>query len=235
MVEQHTVYQPHITIERLPEAEREYGQLLNNLIRNLNYHVRAFAAALTLYEYATTESGNERTKELEKPTPPPGHAPYSEVLDSWRYVAARDGALTLYHFQRTFEGIKPALDRCPTVASLIDETSLVEGRRIFRRRFPHTVQIRKAVSHLADLASSVDGFDEHAFSGSYKGPVGGISFKNKQVIIVDLLQGNVFTTTFEKKILTYELSEESLEQLRLSGETIWNAFDAPTIKLTLNG
>jgi hypothetical protein len=229
MPQSHKVYQPHINIDRVPELEREAAWTINNLLNNLDYHLRCFAAAVSLYKHAA---------ELHKIVDPEGEPNthlYSEVHDAWRRVAGRDGAITLFHYEKTFKGIYQALRACPTVAKLVNRSALDDGASIFRRRFPDATPLRHGVAHMADLAANVPKYLRHAFTGDYDGPPPrGLKLRGvEKVMVSDYLQGDVFTTTWGKKIVSYEVSSESYDHLMASAQKIWQAFEEPTIILSL--
>lgn len=47
------------------------------------------------------------------------------------------------------------------------------------------------------------------------------------------IANRLFTITFDKKVVSYELSAASVDHLRFAGRKFWDAFEQPTIKLSL--
>ena len=126
----------------------------------------------------------------------------------WQFIAARDGAMTIFHFAKSLDALKAAVSDCPPVGGHIDHDAFRAARRAFREGFRDFEPVRHAVAHSGELSKNSKSRAKNAFSGSHSGP--GIEIKNSTgVMISNQLAGRTFTNTYEGKIVSYDLSWEN--------------------------
>lgn len=81
----------------------------------------------------------------------------------WRAIAARDAAISAYHFRRALEGIY-ALD-APAFRAKLGEALLADAAKLTRERLPDHIEVRDAVAHVADFMRDERQFHKHAVEG----------------------------------------------------------------------
>jgi hypothetical protein len=89
------------------------------------------------------------------------HSLISDVRDiarPWVFVAGRDGAMSIYHFAKSMEGMMAFLGQCPTVLDKVDRTKLRSARKMLRELFPDFEAVRHAVAHAGELMKDPDTF-----------------------------------------------------------------------------
>ncbi len=124
------------------------------------------------------------------------------VYEEWKAIAARDGALSLYHFCTTFESIRAA--NAPTLTKAIDHEMIQEVAYVIRGKFAGYRAIRHTVSHTADFTRNYKAFVTHAVDGT--------------TFIWGQLVGRRYTVTYEKSHFSYALDRANVETLlRLVG------------------
>jgi hypothetical protein len=144
-------------------------------------------------------------------------------LSSWQMISARDGAMTIYHFGKVMIGIKSSIKHCPTINNSVDRAKLKSSGRLFNALFPKHEAVRHAVAHSGELANTSEAVSQNAFTGRYEGP--GLTIENaSNTMVQDSLQGRLFTTTHEGKILTYEIGQVTLIRLNAVKNELYDAF-----------
>ena len=56
----------------------------------------------------------------------------TDTTGAWQVMAARDGALAIYHFGNTIEAIRKNLPKCPALGGLVDHSILRDASKSFR-------------------------------------------------------------------------------------------------------
>ncbi len=179
---------------------------MNGHILELAGHVEDFEAAIELYDFSTEAAGftgvNKRfdtPEELRK----------RNRMRHWRIIAAKDGALTLYHFGETVDAIRGGMRNCPVLRSLVDTKKLKEADKQFESDFPNYVKLRHAVAHQtvvakAPFAAIPDGIGRIVFTGS--------------------LFDRRFVSVWNGNRVEYELSKKSLASLSKVRDLVFAAF-----------
>jgi len=161
-------------------------------IDELEAYVNDFASALTLFDHCQAEL------KLKHST----LSPYFK----WQFIAARDGAISIYHFGKTYEKLRAIIKGNPAMFSRVDEANLKESGKLLRALFPKFEAVRHAVAHAGDL-------DEVQNAASIPGRV-------KTLIMRNVLSGNEFQNTFDVEIQSYSISQESLYGLNKVAEIL---------------
>jgi hypothetical protein len=146
----------------------------------------------------------------------------------WQSMAARDGALTIYHFGRAIEGLKNSLRFCDALGALVDHRKIKNAGKLFEAAFPDSIAIRNAVAHIADFSQTLDKKTSHAV----KGPFNKKWFASDDPEGITWLPGNMnghtYAVSYHGKAFTYELSFENASKLRAVKNLIYSAFEAAT-------
>ena len=146
----------------------------------------------------------------------------------WSFLAARDGAMTLFHFgQFIHEGMR--LDGCPTLAQQIDSKPMREARNKFRKTFPNTRIIRHSVAHDGENQASQRYLEEDKFVTNANIPE--LSVTRSKISISDSLVDDKFTMTYNNSIVQYALNRNSLITLHSIAIIYMSSFRNIVIKI----
>ncbi len=209
------------TIDRsgIPVQEMPSFLHIQTLLAELGLYERRLLLAVYLYEYSS-QAAHEITD----------FATLEWALwttGGWQSIAARDGAMTIYHFGCAIEGIKNGLPTSPTLNGRVDRRKLKDGSNIYRTSFPGYLALRHVVAHVADFAQTLEKKTSH----SVKGPFGKGLFRSDDPNGVTWLGGNMngctYAVTYEGEAFTYDLSRETVAKLRSIRNRIYSAFGDP--------
>ena len=199
---------PHLPARFLPLEERTAGFLLQANLMLLANTVDAFKSALEIFTYANKEIAS---------------AGFTTAAcnSGWRFVAARDGAMSLYHFGRSAEATKTLLKSCPTVIAEVDPIKLKLAVEPFNRSFPRWVKLRDGVAHAGEILKSVEEARTNILKEAYEDTgmsisPGGWSLGN--------LSGEKYTVGWKGKMFSYPINSESLGILIDVAESICDVF-----------
>lgn len=195
-----------IRLASIPHLDINAAYQLANSVDQVGGYAERFAAALSLFDFSTAE--------LSEALPRFGQASAMtqiKMATAWARIAARDGAITIYNFRSSLDNVTSCLHLVPCVKQRTCRETLRMLKRRFDAHFPHWERMRHGISHEADFAGARD---EHAFSGSYEQHGIKLNTGRQKVILTDTVSGRTFITTVKKQIVTYEISNASLEMLK---------------------
>jgi hypothetical protein len=195
-------------VSKFPSEEQTHVRHVDSSLFNLRHHADTFAAAVNLRIFCV-----QNLTALPAPLP-----------IQWMAIAGRDGAMTLYHFDETMDGIVSSLDLVPTLMANIDHKNLRIYRKLFNSFFPGFENIRHAVAHRAELTRDRRSFERNAFTGKLSGRVIQAADGVSNLMMTDCFDGDKFTTTHEGQLLTYELNAKSHEKIVRVCERFIGAF-----------
>ncbi|MEH2569628.1 hypothetical protein [Bradyrhizobium sp. AZCC 2289] len=212
---------PDLGANTLPLSERRVGNEIQQSLHALSSYASDFGAALRLFD----ESFNEYARATITNTTNDGLARM--------YIAARDGAVTIWNFAKTLEGISRRVFKdCPTLARHVDRTQLRSANKLLRQLFPDYAPIRHSVAHAEELRENaaehkVDGIVGEVFPTLESHPLGAL---HTEILVRNSLQGRTFRNTFEGQLRAYEISSDSLGGLNKIKEATYAAFaHCPTV------
>ena len=147
-----------------------------------------------------------------------GQGPSAGVLGGefiqYRIIAARDGALNIFHFLCSMEAIKCQLPLC---CDVIDRTVLASSARIVREarkkfniHFPNAEQLRHAVAHAGELAKTPEKFEEQFQVKDYKSDS---LFISKGGILQEALGNRTYSTAIGGTVCSISIDNFSLWNL----------------------
>lgn len=174
-------------IAELPHDDQHAAVLLCGNLIILHRYSQNFTAAVGLLDYLDG---------LRLGFPPNDNR--TQVFQLWRDMACRDGVMTLYHFGE----VLTALRRNPLPNPVVDR---VDGPRIrnaaghFAKHFPDIRKARNGVGHVAEMTSSLRGFEKHAVNGR---------------VIFGALEGRTYTITNDKAHHEIQLTAETFNHLK---------------------
>jgi hypothetical protein len=190
------------------EQERNELAQLEFLVLSLESYAKNFGSALALFDHAETLI-QESFKTNNNPT--------EESAFGWVFIAARDAAITVYHFCVSLDAIGAQVQFCPTVRSKFDFDALKTARKLFRSQFSAAEKIRHAVAHQAELLKSTA-----AMTRTRDGRSGGRS--STGILSIGNLLGRRYETTHDGEQISFEISKESLARLEGVVARVYGAF-----------
>jgi hypothetical protein len=189
---------PEIHSVGLPREARVGAWAINVMLDNLEGYVRDFRAAVALYDHSLALWKKDGTMESE------------QMFAQWPMLAARDGAMSIYHFGIVMEGIKKTLPSYPAIYGGVDKAQLRAATNLFRQHFPRPERIRNVVAHSAEEAKNL------IVQATVSGKIGFIMFNN--------MVGRHFTTTYGETTVSYELAETTVHNLDLVKSSFYESF-----------
>lgn len=179
--------------------------VLNRSLARLDYYAKRFEATLGLFDWCQDQRGTIPPKER--------RGADAARFRRWQSIAGRDGAMTIFHFGKTMEGINAARRQLPEIFATIDRAQQKRAGRLFNQYFPQYIALRQAVAHAGELAVGIESYQANALPG--QGWISDI-FGEKQA----------FTMTFGGRLVSYELNSMTLENLNEVKREYYAAFSS---------
>lgn len=160
-------------------------------LTGLYHNIEAWKAALALYQTAMD--------------PPPSVS--RDIARRWRFIAANECVLELYHLRARLEKIQSVqLRKCPTLVSVIDASRLRSARKKLDEYFTDIEALRHAIAHKGenevypeihapDGQYALTGFwDRDRFGTPYKGhmcylDISDVSLQKITEVVTDFCSG----------------------------------------------
>lgn len=197
------------------EGERRITAHLVRSLAALDGRLDDFAAALSLFG----DTGRRLRAMGGDPRASANHPEHEAFWDDlaelgrWQVVAARDGAMTIFHIAKTMQGIRRSVARHPVLRNGVDHGKLRSANKMFRRAFPSFEGIRHGIAHSAEMDRSPEHHDANAFAGPR--PEGWPRAGEHDVVLrTGDLEGARFSLTWEGSVLSYEISGATMAALR---------------------
>ncbi len=200
-------YAPRIRIEN-SEKELEGILHIEHLLGNLQRFVENFGSAITLYEGSKLASNTDSHSE-------------NNFVSGWIFVAARDGAMSLYHFSKTLDALRASFKNTPLLKNHVNHEMLRETSKEFHKFFNEIDKTRHAVAHAAELTKSLEDVEKNAIRNYDSG---GIKIENSKVIIGDILMDDNFRTMIEGHLRGYSVNAQSLFHINEILTKIYHCF-----------
>lgn len=186
-----------------PEEEQPEIRHVEGLLFGINRFVQDFGAAASLFEFCRAHS--------------------SQLPAPWMLVAARDGAMSIYHFGKSLEAIRAGFGRCPTYRKAVEHTKLKQGSKDFEAAFPGFIKLRHAIAHNAELGET----KEKAAANAAKGPFDqfGVNIgEGASIGIGNGLSNDTFFCSIDGTMVSYKINASSLKALINVKDTLDQAF-----------
>jgi hypothetical protein len=196
----------------LSSKERDFAGQIEELVLEIQFFANDFGSAASLLDYC---------HELERTQP------RSELGGRsfwWKFVAGRDGAMSLYHFLRTLEAIRGSLNLIPSLRGNIDHVLLRKSERFFHNHFPVALKMRTAIAHLGEIGNTIEKRKRNVLA---KGDFEGLFFNITQGENIKMNQSfdfYRFMMTFEGEVITYDLNMLSYQRLLAIVQDCFDAF-----------
>ncbi len=202
---------PVLYYGNVPESQHHAHQLVGHALDNLNHYVDCFESALELHDHGQAKHLATKGKRW-------------RIFRHWQFIAARDGALSIYHFHWTLQGLVSAVSDCKYLSDRLDLTAIRTARKQFESWFPNAIQLRHAVGHSAERTKNRRDHIEHGFTGICKIP-GLNRGRVRDYVITDHLYRRTFCNTWKGKIECYKINGQNMERLALTRNAIFDVFD----------
>jgi hypothetical protein len=230
---------PEIDASKIPSDEQAALKHISSLLASLAEVEERFRVAVLLFDTCAAEHRRILEIEVRKLVfNQTGEVDASKVdlnpslqaeptLGGWQDMAARDGAMSIYHFGSTVEAIKSSLPACPTLNSQVDHSTLRTAKKSFEGAFPRYKDIRHVVSHSADFVASLAQREAHSIKWPFKKTVGSVGVEIKGQNQVTQLTGNranaTYFVTFENEVHGYEISARTADRLTTVKNRIYSS------------
>jgi len=212
-------FAPRFNKGGLPSQEAEGAGLIETNLMSLESYVRDLQSALYLFDFTAINQNAARQVMQGN-----AHAAnFLEQSNGWQFLAARDGAMTIYHFATTLSGINETVAELSEFKTLMNREKMKSANKMLSEKFPNFGEVRHAVAHVADKVKNPRKFKTHSFSGSIDSRA--IKAENVSgLTISNMLVDRQFTNTWNGKLLTYELSQTTIDHLNCVRKEVWEAF-----------
>src|SRR5882672_1740711 len=164
-----------LALHLLPEAERHSAKDLLDALNTLDRYAKQFGTDLALFDFSA-----------------------SNDKQGWDFIAARDGAITVYNFRKMLDRVTSLLHLCPTLQAKTSREKL----RLLKNKFDHRIpamSVRSGVAHAAEFAGALK---SHA-----------LLINKAFVYLSNNLQGRKYIATVNKRVVTYDISSATLDLL----------------------
>jgi hypothetical protein len=216
-----------VQIRALPKEEQEFARILNLHLNLIHTQLASFAAALSLLDYSLAVISEFSHPEHNYHSVPPQISSYyipgsSSLHHELMFVAFRDAAMTVYHFWRSCQIVKDMLDklnsfRTPAKSQIVD----LVCRDL--RAFVKAGDIRDSVAHTSDLLKSPSEAKKNAIKKPHVSKMGYFASGH----VINSAAGRTFVTTgFKGEVVTYDLTNETLETLHKYAARMYDGIKA---------
>lgn len=212
--------QPFQYIQELPEDQRGGALHISSLLREAAYLVSSFREALDLFDHAlkrrnaisgvSVALGDQRRTDLRM----------SRIvrMQRWQTIAARDGAMTIWHFFMNLKAIDKILHlQCPDLLAALPQVRLKLIANLRKTHFKDYADVRHAVGHKAELRGTREIQRKNALDG--------------WIMFSDQILDRTFYTCIGGRVVHYDVSEGTLCLLRQILNELYAAFSEGGLSL----
>lgn len=213
---------PDLDSSNLSDEEGSAVFRLHSSLNALPNYIKDFEAALQLFDFCEVQYALIAQRRNAQALLEHDEA-NRDVFSAWCSLAARDGAMTIFHFGKAMEGIKASIRTCPSVEAKMDRSLLRSATNLFRTSFPNFEAVRHGVAHAAELDRDEKARKANAHNGTYETEHIKIGVHVEGLTIRTLI-GRTFTVTVNQKIVSYDLTTNTLGQLEAVKSEFFLAF-----------
>lgn len=134
-------------------------------------------------------------------------------LSRWMSVAARSGAISIYNFAQTKAAIHELSNKSPTIAAGLDKDAQREAGRILDASFPNFARVRHSAGHAGEMAAKPEELKWNA-----------LKIGETTVFLNCNLAGRQFVSSVDGQEVSYNLTSDSVAQLRAVSEAMKRVF-----------
>lgn len=201
----------------IPHDERSAVYEVSSWLSMLDDTVCNFWAALELFDYA---EGHRKSgfPSLPTNTPPDPAIQLHRIRMRWQFMAARDAAMTIFHFKKTMEKIRGSVGAIPSLLEQLDIEKLKIASKLLDSYFPNSKKMRNLVAHLAE--TTINPLDPQKTDDS-----------DPNILVLHSLAGRRYTSDYRGETFSYELSHESLTKLNRVKLKIFEGFNLVNVNI----
>lgn len=217
---------PHLPVTGLSEAEAADAIHLDMLLDRLRHYGDQFERALGLYLHCE----NLLNMEVESNGI---LGPCTKVYEfhDWMTIAARDAAMTIYHYSCVLDALHKRIGCCPTLMPFLDRASLTRARRLFHKHFPRAERIRHGLGHSAELAATPNRLKQNSTSKKFQSD--NITIGSNVFIQNSVSDGKLMLTR-NGELLQIKISQNTLNNLLTIQSAVFDAFRAIEVAFSRN-
>ncbi len=194
-------------MKNLPDDQSVKVCILKNVL-SLTIFLEQFRTAVALFDL------------LERTDPPLDALKKTEYF-AYRMIAARDGALSVFHFKCCLEAIKKQLPRSKSLSALVDSVKIREILKRFSVLFPHTDNVRHAIAHAGEIFTSPERMKQHGMKVSRYGPGFAV---HEGGYLLSALHDRTYSVGNHGEIFSVTLDRASISNLRTVLSSVQEAF-----------
>ena len=237
-------FPPIIYMRPIPQNERAaVGEFVSMLI-DLGKYQNEFEAALRLIDMCDAElerAGADRARSrpmtIEQQREAEEARGYEAVkaeetsyqaktqqLIAWSRIAARDGAMTMFHYGKCTALINRSVPKALQTMSSAQKRKI--GAKLFASLFPDFDDMRHSVAHAAEFYNDPAERLKHVVEGAaIKSDALNIGNPSAGVILAGTMEGRRFQSTMDGRVVAYELTEKTLGSLNSVTQYYYSAFE----------
>jgi hypothetical protein len=222
----------HIDYNDLPENEHDMARHIQGQLSDLESYIQKFKAAIDLFDYCDLKLNEydveHRKRKAENHTAGREWRKATRHLWenylNWKHLATRDGAMTIFHFAKTLIAAKAIFGKAPTLKSKINLDASKKSGRLFNTYFPDFETIRHTIAHTAELKESLEKRDNSAINSGFQ--QGGLTIaEGTNTLVSGVIGGRTFSSSIDGKMVSYDLSNETLAKLKEVQDQFLIAFE----------
>ena len=202
-------------IDNTPE-ERDAVHHCMTCFVSIDSYCTALCRAVELFNFADTHAN------MWSKSPYNGDGQLRMFL-SWKLIAARDGAMSIYHFTKAMEGANYWANKSKSIGPFVQREVTKAAGKNLREAFPRIEAIRHAVAHAGEINKSRDHVKEHSIQRGLDNSFVK-SDNTSNVIINNCLSGATFTMTWQGELLEYDINSVSAQALQAVRNLYFSAF-----------
>ena len=219
---------PQLSTNNGLDGQGMYLLFIERQLRNLGEYIDQFEKNLILFNICTDQIVLNPNRLLRNY---PNVYTQKELHSAWRITACRDSSIIMFNFERTMNAIKASLIDVPELMRLVDHDLLRKAEKLFRSYFPDFKGLRHTVGHTAEFFGTPGKRSAHSITGSVK--TSAISAEGSEsIIIIDFIENRRFLTTFDKRLVSLEMSIKTKENLGEVAIMFYAGFDAVSSHFT---
>lgn len=187
----------------VPKEQLKAAVVILGNLDSMEQYIRQFSSALDLYNSLVISPMAEMRNDTER-------ANRRKHID-WKYVAARDGAMSIFHFGKTIEGTRSSFHHVPAIKEHVDHDILREAKKDFDKNFPMYIKMRHALAHAGELTSTPKSHDNNTIKGSAS--KAGIVFgpEAEGGMVTNSLHNHQYISTYKGEMISYMVTQQSLD------------------------
>jgi hypothetical protein len=196
--------------------ERPIASHIETLLDMLDQFIGHFESAVTLFHQVRYIKANIPREPVQE------WFDASQRCSGWTFVAARDGAISIYNFAECVEALKEQIHHSSEIKSLVSKAALRDATKEFQRAFRSYEGLRHTVAHAAELRGSPRQLEKNSTDKDFVDR--GMEIKNTgSLFLGGNLHNNTFHAMHRGQPRSYDVTPESVAAMRTVRDKILTA------------